>query len=62
MIFWTRSVPVKFVICEVVDGANAVWNLKCFVNYYLSDTLVYLKWTLIDCALLCVINITVIIF
>ena len=35
MIFWTNAmVPVKFVIGEVVDGTNAMWNLKlkCTVN------------------------------
>ena len=35
MIFWTNAmVPVKFVIGEVVDSTNAMWNLKlkCTVN------------------------------
>ena len=34
------NIPVKLVIGEVVDGTNAMWNLKskCFVNSYQLDT------------------------
>ena len=62
-------VPVKFVIGEVVDGTNAVWNLRlqdfanCVVYHYQSDKMMDLKRTLFSiCTLINDITIIAVVF